>query len=137
MIVDYIRSTSGQLLAVHFSKLEEVDKATNGVRFLTENEWEQQIATISKKKGEVIQKHIHPPLLRSVYNTPETLIVKKGSLTVDLYDGQKCWIRRITLSEGEILLQLTGGHGFVMLTDVELIEVKQGCYAGDKDKIRF
>ncbi len=30
-----------------------------------------------------------------------------------------------------------GGHGFEVLEDVEMFEVKQGPYVGDSDKTRF
>lgn len=136
MIVDYIRDTAGGMLAVHFSKMED-EKPESSVRFLTESEWEMQIAVIAKKKGEVIDKHIHPKLLRTVYNTPETLLLRKGKVQVTVFDERKNWIREIVLSEGDILLQLAGGHGFEILEDSEILEVKQGSYAGAKDKIRF
>jgi hypothetical protein len=32
---------------------------------------------------------------------------------------------------------VTGGHGFEVLEEVEMIEVKQGPYGGDKDKTTF
>ena len=36
-----------------------------------------------------------------------------------------------------MVLLATGGHGFQMLEASEIIEVKQGPYTGEKDKIRF
>ena len=30
-----------------------------------------------------------------------------------------------------------GGHGFQVLEEVEMVEIKQGPYLGAKDKIRF
>ena len=38
---------------------------------------------------------------------------------------------------GDIILLVSGGHDFLMLEDTEMIEVKQGPYAGDDDKERF
>lgn len=35
------------------------------------------------------------------------------------------------------MLLAYGGHGFKMLEDSEIIEVKQGPYAGENDKVRF
>ena len=32
---------------------------------------------------------------------------------------------------------MNGGHGFEMLEKTEIIEIKQGPYANDKDKTRF
>jgi hypothetical protein len=36
-----------------------------------------------------------------------------------------------------VILLALGGHGFQVIESVEIIEVKQGPYAGDKDKTRF
>ena len=36
-----------------------------------------------------------------------------------------------------MVLLAYGGHGFEMLQDSEIIEVKQGPYAGDQDKTLF
>ena len=36
-----------------------------------------------------------------------------------------------------MILLAVGGHGFEVLEEIEMIEVKQGPYAGDLDKQRF
>jgi hypothetical protein len=36
-----------------------------------------------------------------------------------------------------VILLASGGHGFTMLEPTEIIEVKQGPYAGTEDKERF
>ena len=41
------------------------------------------------------------------------------------------------LSTGDIILLASGGHGFEMIEDAELIEIKQGPYLGENDKTRF
>ena len=38
---------------------------------------------------------------------------------------------------GDIILLVSGGHGFQVIEEIEMIEVKQGPYTGDKDKKRF
>ena len=41
------------------------------------------------------------------------------------------------LLPGDVVLLAHGGHGFTMLEPSEMIEVKQGPYAGEQDKERF
>ncbi len=41
------------------------------------------------------------------------------------------------LGEGDAVVLVRGGHGFQVLEDLEMIEVKQGPYMGEKDKVRF
>ena len=41
------------------------------------------------------------------------------------------------LNKGDIILLAHGGHGFEILEQAEIIEVKQGPYSGDFDKSHF
>ena len=39
--------------------------------------------------------------------------------------------------KGDIILLAAGGHGFKMIQPAEIVEIKQGPYAGAMDKVRF
>jgi hypothetical protein len=41
------------------------------------------------------------------------------------------------LDAGDLMLLSTGGHGFEILEDTDMIEIKQGPYAEGRDKTRF
>ena len=41
------------------------------------------------------------------------------------------------LKEKDIIMLVEGGHGFKVLKDIEMIEIKQGPYSLIKDKIKF
>ena len=73
----------------------------------------------------------------SVAYTQETLFIKKGKLLVDFYDDEQSYLESRELVAGDVVLLIRGGHGFEVLEDLEMIEVKQGPYAGDQDKVRF
>jgi mannose-6-phosphate isomerase-like protein (cupin superfamily) len=87
--------------------------------------------------GKVIEPHVHNPVPREVQYTQEVLFIKKGILRVDFYDEEQKYLESRTLSRGDVILLATGGHGFEVLEEIEMIEVKQGPYAGDEDKTRF
>ena len=87
--------------------------------------------------GKVIDAHVHNMVHRNVVLTQEVLFIKKGILRVDLYDEYEDYLESRNLYAGDILLLISGGHGFLVLEEVEMIEVKQGPYAGDNDKKRF
>ena len=55
----------------------------------------------------------------------------------DFYDNNQVYIESRILNQGDVILLAYGGHGFKMLETSEIIEVKQGPYAGDLDKTRF
>jgi len=108
-----------------------------GVSFFTPNDFSQQLAYMSHAKGKTIQPHIHNPVSRNVFFTQEVLFIKKGKLKVDFYDNEKKYLESRVLDGGDVILLASGGHGFEVLEDVEMFEVKQGPYAGDQDKTRF
>lgn len=109
----------------------------DGVDFITPDEYSQQVAYMHHPKGKSIDAHIHNIVHRSVLTTQEVLFIKKGKLRVDFYDEYEDYIESRVLSEGDVLLLVSGGHGFKILEETEMIEVKQGPYAGANDKMRF
>jgi hypothetical protein len=56
---------------------------------------------------------------------------------VDFFDEQQNYLESRELRRGDVILLIKGGHGFEVLEELEMIEVKQGPYAGDQDKTRF
>lgn len=108
-----------------------------GIEFFTPNDFSQQLAFMKHPKGKEIQPHLHNVVTREVHYTKEVLIIKKGVLEVDFYDDNKKYLESRELYAGDVILLAFGGHGFKCLDDVEMIEVKQGPYLGDADKIRF
>ena len=108
-----------------------------GVNFITEPEHSQQLAWMSHKKGAVIDPHFHNPVKRVIHNTSETLIIRSGTLRCDLYDNKQVYLHSCTLDAGDLIILIDGGHGFVALSDVQMIEIKQGPYVGSGDKTHF
>lgn len=113
------------------------DYTCEGVDFLTPNEYSQQVAYMHHSKGKVIDAHIHNLVHRNVVLTQEVLVVKSGRLRVDFYDDYEDYMESRILEAGDVILLISGGHGFQVLEEVEMIEVKQGPYSGDADKKRF
>ena len=108
-----------------------------GVEFFTPNEFSQQLAAMGHPKGKIIPPHVHNSVTREVEYTKEVLIIKSGKLRVDFYREDKSYINSTVLHKDDVILLARGGHGFEVLEDLQMIEVKQGPYAGEKDKIRF
>lgn len=108
-----------------------------GIEFFTPNNFSQQVASMSRPKGYKIQAHVHKPVPRKVKYTQETLFIKKGKIKVNFYDEKKQYLDSRVLGSGDVILLVSGGHDFMMLEDTEMIEVKQGPFAGNGDKERF
>lgn len=113
------------------------DHKCEGVDFITPDDYSQQVAYMHHPAGKVIDAHVHNPVHRSVMFTQEVLFIKSGRLRVDFYDEYEDYLESRELLPGDVLLLVSGGHGFKVLEDLEMIEVKQGPYSGDKDKRKF
>jgi mannose-6-phosphate isomerase-like protein (cupin superfamily) len=110
---------------------------SEGVTFFTSNESSQQVAFMKHNSGKEIVPHVHNTVKREIFNTNEVLVIKKGRLRVDFYTEGKEYLESRILCKGDLILLLSGGHGFYMLEDVEMFEIKQGPYLGEADKNRF
>lgn len=113
------------------------DYVCDGVDFITPGDYSQQVAYMHHQTGKVIDAHVHNLVHRNVVMTQEVLFIKKGVLRVDFYDEYEDYLESRNLREGDIILLVSGGHGFQVLDEVEMVEVKQGPYAGEEDKRRF
>jgi mannose-6-phosphate isomerase-like protein (cupin superfamily) len=108
-----------------------------GVHFVTQDDSAQQVGYMRHPKGKVIEPHIHNEVERRITLTQEVLLIRRGRLRVDFYDRERAYLESRILEENDVILLSAGGHGFEALDDLEMIEVKQGPYAGGRDKIRF
>jgi len=109
----------------------------DGISFFTPDDFSQQLAYMKHPKGKLIPPHVHNVVKREVHYTKEVLLIRKGKLRVDFYDDCKKYLESRILSEGDVILLSSGGHGFKALEDMEMFEVKQGPYKGEMDKTRF
>ena len=109
----------------------------SGITFFTDNDSSQQLAYMSHAKGKIIQPHFHKPVPRAVDYTQEVLFIKSGKLRVDFYDHNRQKFDSRILLKGDVILLSKGSHGFEVLEDLSMIEVKQGPYLGEQDKIKF
>ena len=108
-----------------------------GVQFVTSNEFSQQLAYIQQPAGKIIEPHLHNLIHRDVVFTQEVLFIRKGVLRVDFYDDNKNYLESKILKSGDTILLAMVGHGFEVLENVEMVEVKQGPYVEHDDKVRF
>lgn len=108
-----------------------------GVHFVTDPSYSQQLAYIKHPAGKAIEPHTHNPVRREVQHTQEVLVIMQGRLQVDFYSEMEEYLESRVLEAGDTLILVSGGHGFHVLENIEMIEVKQGPYAGDADKTRF
>ena len=108
-----------------------------GIQFFTRDDYSQQLASMSYPAGKVIPAHTHNPVRREVFYTQEALFIRKGKVRVDFYSQQREYRKSRMLGRGDVILLIAGGHGFEVIEELNMVEVKQGPYAGEMDKTRF
>ena len=108
-----------------------------GITFFTPDQATQQFGYMNHKKGYIIKPHKHKNRLTKILCTTEVILLLKGVLRVDFYSLQKNIYLAKFSKKKSIILLVHGGHGFKVIKDVEMIEVKQGPYNPTKDKVKF
>lgn len=108
-----------------------------GINFFTPKNVTQQFGYMKHKKNHLIMPHKHNKRLTKILTTTEVIILLKGILRVDFYNNNKKYLFSKKISSDDLIMLVNGGHGFKVLKDVEMIEVKQGPYKLSIDKFKF
>ena len=111
---------------------------TEGANFFTEKENPFQLGILAHRKGVELKPHIHKVVTRTIKHTQEVLHILYGTVEVDFYDEKGEKVKSSILNTGDTILLISGGHGFKMLQDARMLEIKQGPYVGiEEDKHYF
>ena len=108
-------------------------ESVEGIQFFTPGNFPQQMGLMSRPAGYVVPRHKHNLVPREIELTQEVLLLRKGTMNIEisLDDGST---ETVQLVQGDIILLAKGEHRITMLNDCEILEVKQGPYAGPNDK---
>ena len=105
--------------------------------FLTPSDYKQQVGYIVYPAGGEVARHVHKSLERHLVGTSEVIVVRAGRCLLDVYSDERELVATRELRAGDVMLMVGGGHGFRMLEDTVLLEIKQGPYTGLDEKERF
>lgn len=132
MTIDVVRS--GEVILCYVLRDGILPTATE---FVTPPEVALQVGHIVHPRGHEILRHFHRPIERRITSTTELLLVKHGRCEIDIFDDSCRLVTTRELTSGDIVVLLACGHGFRMLEDTVLLEVKQGPYQGLQEKAQF
>ena len=129
--MEEIKSDDGKIIAI----VVERDFKKDGVNFVSRKDFPLQLGISSYKKDDRIKPHFHIEKEIRVNKIQEVVHIESGRTIVSLHDLNGKKFKSIELSIGDTIFFVDGGHGFKMLEDTKILEVKQGPYFGkDKDK---
>ena len=132
-MIETVTAPDGQVLA-HFITASALPERT---RFLTPSDCNLQVGQVVYPAGGEIARHVHLPIERHIVGTTEVLLVQQGRCSVDVYTDARELVTTREMSVGDMVIAVGGGHGFRVLEDLVLLEIKQGPYPGGAEKERF
>ena len=126
-----IKDKNNAIVAHFFSKEISAD---GSIKFLTPQSYPLQIGLIEHRDGKQVRPHIHRNLFYDVNTTQEFIYVERGeNILVTIFDTDWVEIEKLSMSSGDSILFVGGGHSLDIPADCRLFEVKQGPYPGDKE----
>jgi hypothetical protein len=123
----------GQLLALILRRHYREE----GTHFFTPDDYAQQLGYLRLPRGHIIKPHLHNTMSRTVFHTQEVLVILRGQLRVDFYTQSQEYCESRVMLPFDVVLLISGGHGFKVLEATEMLEIKQGPYLGATDKTSF
>jgi len=108
-----------------------------GINFFTDKKLPQQVAYLNHPTNHIIKSHVHRNIKKKINQLTEVLIIIEGILKIDFYSVNKKYLFSRLAKKNDIVILLSGGHGFKVIKKCKIIEVKQGPYNINKDKIVF
>lgn len=109
-------------------------------RNVSHNHEPLQVGVVAPSAGMSYRPHIHKPRESTIRLTQECWVVLSGEVLVEYYDLDGAFLESCVLTDGDVSITYRGGHGYTILRDAVVVEVKNGPYAGsaeqDKEFIR-
>jgi len=128
-----VRDSTGELLATVVRAFADPP----GITFITDNNASFQLGLMNRPQGEHIVAHHHREQIRTITDTQEVLVIRRGHLRAHFFDHSLSYVASVDLHQGDVALLQSGGHCFDVIEGVSLLELKQGPFLPTEDKIRF
>ena len=120
-----------------YSLIIRNEPSQKGVNFISSEDDILQVGTMSHPAGYRIKPHRHLPCTRNIKGTQEVLFIKSGILKVIFFDQNNKNVGNVLLLKGDTIILLDGAHGFEIIEDIDMIEVKNGPYVASNDKVHL
>lgn len=105
------------------------------VKFITPSEYPLQFGIMNYSKGESAPAHKHPNIQRVITRSQEAIHVIEGKIKLDIFNSEGKHLKSKIIEAGDSAFFVQGGRGWTAVEDTKMIEVKQGPYLGEKDKV--
>jgi hypothetical protein len=104
--------------------------------FISAPESSLQLGLLAHAAGFVEVPHVHKEIPRTITDLQQFLVVQRGVIGIDFFDGRGRFLQGIELRPGDGILLMSGGHSLRVIEDAQCISVKQGPFLGvENDKV--
>lgn len=115
-----------------FAFIAAASDIADGIHPLTDPTLPLQVLMRKHGKGHRVEKHAHKEVARTSTRLNEGLVVIEGELRAQIFDDDGDDIGIYTVTAGQCLLMIAGGHEIEMTADTIVFEFKNGPYYDDK-----
>lgn len=115
-----------------FALLLDVSHAQEGTFAATDPSWSLQMLLMKRKRGHIVQKHMHKKLRKSSSQPMEAIVVVRGAIQASIFDRKANLVAKKNVSSGQCLLIIDGAHEIRMKQDALVYAFKDGPYKEDK-----
>lgn len=111
------------------------DSFEERVKFITPDDFPLQFGIMKYEEGDSVHPHTHPNLPRVITQSQEIIHVVEGKIKLDIFNSKGELCASKILKGGDSAFFAKGGRGWTALEETRMIEIKQGPYLGEKDKV--
>lgn len=116
-----------------FALILRHELSVDGINFFTASDNPIQLGVLQHRRGIEIKPHVHRDSIRMIKDIQEVLHIEYGKVEANFYNQRGEKIGSSILNTGDTILLISGGHGFRILEDAKILEIKQGPYYGVKE----
>lgn len=121
---------------VRFAEVIRSDARASKSTFYSRAESSFQFGLLAHEAGFVEPAHVHKPVVREIRDLQQMLVVQRGVVAVDFFDGDGRKIAEVVLRAGDAINLVNGAHSVRVIEDMQCVSVKQGPFLGaENDKI--
>lgn len=125
---------NGSTYAYFFQKDIEIP---NAAQFITQAEDPMQVGIFEREKGYQVPAHRHISRTVELQSVGEFLLIQSGSAVVEVFNDAWEVLCTKTVTAGDCVIFLRGGHAVKTLEPTRILEVKQGPYLSTEKEKTF
>ncbi len=115
-----------------FAVIFDLESIQEGTFPVTDPRGSIQLLLMKRKKDHVVAKHTHQKIIKTTQQPQEAIVVVKGAIEASIFDEKGDLIEKKSVTAGQCLLIVRGGHEVRITEDALIYAFKDGPFVDDK-----